>query len=61
MLLILLSCSKTEIINAPIPRDNDTVVVKSYKEYNIYKSDTTHIDTTRIPIGFSPSVEDWED
>lgn len=59
--IILSSCIKTEIINAPEPRGIDTVFVKPTKTY----IDTTFInisDSTdnRVLISFDPTVEDWE-
>lgn len=61
LVLLLVSCMKTEIINAPEPRGIDTVFVKPTKTY----IDTTFInipDSTdnRVPISFDPTVEDWE-
>ena len=60
--IILSSCIKTEIINAPELRSIDTVFVKPTKTY----IDTTFInipDSTdnRVPISFDPTVEDWEE
>lgn len=62
LLLLFISCIKTEIINAPEPRGIDTVFVKPTKTY----IDTTFInipDSTdnRVPISFNPTVEDWEE
>lgn len=54
-LLLLSSCMKTEIINAPETRV-DTTTYKPRKEL-IQQQE----DTTRYEIGFNPSVEDWED
>lgn len=62
MLLLLTSCVKTEIINAPEHRGIDTVFVKPTKTYidtiDINISDSVDI---RVPIGFNPSVEDWDE
>ena len=56
ILLILSSCCKTEILNAPQPMPIDTIVVLKAAE-----ADTTQRqDTVRVPIGWNPSVEDWE-
>lgn len=52
-LLLLSSCMKTEVVNAPIQQD--TMVYKPRRE-NI-----EIIDTTRIQIGFNPTVADWEE
>jgi hypothetical protein len=53
ILLLLSSCMKTEVVNAPIQKD--TLVYKPRKE-NI-----EYIDTTRVPITFTPTVQDWND
>lgn len=52
-LLLLSSCLKTEVVNAPIQKD--TLVYKPRKE-NI-----EYMDTTRVPITFTPTVQDWND
>lgn len=55
IIVLLSSCVRTEVINAPI-ESIDTMVVT--------RVDTTEVveeDTTRVEIGFNPSVEDWED
>ena len=52
-LLLLTSCLKTEVVNAPIQKD--TLVYKPRKE-NI-----EYMDTTRVPITFNPTVQDWND
>lgn len=53
ILLLLTSCLKTEVVNAPIQKD--TLVYKPRKE-NI-----EYMDTTRVPITFTPTVQDWND
>lgn len=53
LLLLLTSCLKTEVVNAPIQKD--TLVYKPRKE-NI-----EYMDTTRVPITFNPTVQDWND
>lgn len=51
--LLLSSCVRTEVINAPI-ESIDTMVVT--------RVDTIEVqDTTRIPISFNPSIEDWDE
>ena len=57
ILLLLSSCMKTEIINEQIPEE-DILPIKQRKELVI---DTVKVDTTRVPITFNPSVEDWEE
>lgn len=53
LILLLSSCLKTEVVNAPIQKD--TLVYKPRKE-NI-----EYMDTTRVPITFNPTVQDWND
>lgn len=53
ILLLLTSCLKTEVVNAPIQKD--TLVYKPRME-NI-----EYLDTTRVPITFNPTLEDWND
>lgn len=54
------SCMKTTIIGAPIEEKADTVMTKKpHKDFA--PKDTTQVDTTRYPIEFNPSVEDWEE
>jgi hypothetical protein len=53
ILFLLTSCLKTEVVNAPIQKD--TLVYKPRKE-NI-----EYMDTTRVPITFTPTVQDWND
>lgn len=63
LLLLLASCMKTEILNAPETRSIDTVFVKPTKQH-IEIIDTIQVDTTddqRIPIEFDPTVEDWDE
>lgn len=56
-LLILSACLKTEILNEyqaePVA---DTVMTKRPRPPQDPPRDTTE----RVPIGFNPSVEDWE-
>lgn len=54
-LLIPSCCLKTEIIGYDSVAI-DTIVVKSHKPF----PKPIEPDTTRVSIGFSPSVEDWE-
>ena len=53
-LLILTSCMSTEVLHAPITKSVDTSVYKA-------RPPKPQVDTTRVPIGFDPSVEDWEE
>lgn len=57
-IFLLAGCCKTEIINETMPMDIDTTATKVHKEF---PADTTdRADTARVPIGWNPSVEDWE-
>lgn len=51
------SCLKTEVLNAPA--EEEVVVEKRKKPEKPDKPEQT--DTTRVPITFNPSVEDWEE
>lgn len=57
VLLLLSSCMKTEIINEQIPEEY-ILPIKQRKELVI---DTVKVDTTRVPITFNPTVEDWNE
>lgn len=54
--LLLPSCIKTEVINAPIEKADTVLMRKPHKPV----SPPIESDTTRVQIGFNPSVEDWE-
>lgn len=58
LLLLLMGCCKTEILNAPklIIEQADTTkrVVRT-------EADTTRRDEPRVPMGFNPSVQDWDE
>lgn len=63
IILLAVSCMKTEILNAPEFRSIDTVFVKPTKQH-IEIIDTGQVDTTddqRVPIEFDPTVEDWDE
>ena len=63
IILLAVSCMKTEILNAPETRSIDTVFVKPTKQH-IEIIDTVQVDTTddqRVPIEFDPTVEDWDE
>ena len=51
LLLLLLGCSRSEVINEPPKKEVDTMFTRA------------RVDTTekRIPIGFGVTVEDWEE
>ena len=55
------SCLKTEVLNE-IPAEDEAVVEKKRKPLPEHQQpDTTQTDTTRVPIGWNPSVEDWNE
>jgi hypothetical protein len=57
LLLLLTSCISTEVIDfTPTLVDTTTYKQKAHKEIP-----TMVEDTTRVPIGFNPTVEDWEE
>lgn len=51
LLLLLLGCSRSEVINEPPKKEVDTMFTRA-------RNDTTE---KRIPIGFVVTVEDWEE
>lgn len=57
LLLLASGCAKTELLNVPEPKVVDTVVVKASRP----KPHRPQVDTTRVPIDFNPSVEDWDE
>lgn len=63
IMLLAVSCMKTEILNAPETRSIDTVYIKPEKKHKDIITDTTKVDTTdqRVPIEFDPTVEDWDE
>lgn len=68
-LLCFCSCLKTEVIQAPthkeivldtITKVKRPILPKDTTEHS--ERDSTHTeDTIRIPIGWNPSVEDWDE
>jgi hypothetical protein len=50
LLLLLLGCSRSEVINEPPREFVDTMFTRA-------RNDTTE---RRIPIGFGVTVEDWK-
>lgn len=57
LLLLLTSCMKTEILNAPIPITKQTDTTKKVRT----EADTTRTEDPRVPMGFNPTVEDWNE
>ena len=65
-LLLLTSCAKTEIVGMPeTPETWDTLPAKRPKPLSQAQpqpKDTTETpDTIRVPIGFNPTVADWDE
>ena len=56
ILLLLTGCVWTETEYEPTPP-----VEYRQKPHKDMPRDTSEVDTTRIPIAFNPSVEDWDD
>lgn len=54
------SCLKTEVIGMP-EEDEAVEAEKRKKPFPEQPVDSTQTDTTRIPIGFDVSVEEWEE
>ena len=58
-LMSLPSCVKTEVINAT--EEHEAVVEKRRKPEKPMPEKPEHNDTTRVPMGFNPSVQDWDE
>lgn len=56
-LMILPSCLKTEVLNAP--QSPSPPMEKRHKGFP--KDTTERQDTARVPIEFNPSVKDWDE
>lgn len=54
LILLLSSCVKTEIVNETLPSE-------PYNKPRREMIDTTKRDTTRVPITFNPTVQEWND
>lgn len=61
MFLCLSGCAKTELLNAPELKVVVKAESKPHKPQTSEEPDTTKVDTTRVSIGFNPSVEDWDE
>lgn len=57
LLLLLTSCMKTEVLNAPIEQADTVMMQKPHRPL----PPPIEEDTTRIQIGFNPTVEDWDE
>ena len=55
---MLNSCITTEIIGESLQVEVDSVKIKNFHK-PLPPRDIS--DTTRVPIGFNPSVEDWDE
>lgn len=55
LLLLLTSCMKTDIINEVEPQLDTVMMRKPHKPL----PPPIEEDTTRVQIGFNPTVEDW--
>ena len=43
-------------------QEGTTIITKKPHKLDMPSRDTTEVnDTTRVPIGFNPSVEDWKE
>lgn len=62
-LLLIFSCSTAEMLNAPESQNVDTLIniTKSHKDFIQFQRDTIKKDTTKIPIFFNPTVQDWNE
>lgn len=58
ILLVLTSCISTEVIGYE-PEQIDTVAIQRRKPHKPLPP-MPPADTTKQPIGWNPSVEDWE-
>lgn len=62
LLLLAAGCAKTEVLNMPEAPVIDTSAIKARpKPPKPPKPPKEEPDTARVPIGFNPSVEDWEE
>jgi hypothetical protein len=57
ILLLLSSCVKTDIINEVEPQLDTVVMQKQHRPL----PPPIDVDTTRVQMGFNPTVEDWEE
>ena len=57
LLLLLTSCIKTEVIHEVVPQLDTVLMRKPHRPL----PPPIEEDTTRVQIGFNPTVEDWEE
>lgn len=55
ILLLLVGCSLSEVIDAPTPKEVETYTPRKRA------ADTTKRDTARVPISFDVSVDNWDE
>ena len=58
ILIFFTSCITTEVLGESHLMETDSLVTKKYYRPLPPPID---VDTTRVPITFNPSVEDWEE
>ena len=63
LLLLLASCMKTDIINEVDPQLDTVMMQQPHRSLPpLPPRDTTSVDdTSRVGIGFNPTVEDWDE
>lgn len=61
LLVTIISCSKSTIIDIATPRNIDTSVYVPRMKKDTTRVDSSKVDTTRIPISFDVSVDNWGD
>lgn len=59
ILIFLTSCISTDILNQNLEVKPVEHRQKLHRDFD--SIDTLNVDTTRVPITFNPSVEDWEE
>lgn len=57
LIILLSSCVKAEIVNETLP----PVTYQKPRREMREMMDTVKRDTTRVPITFNPTLEDWND
>ena len=57
ILLILVGCSLSEVIDVPVQREREPETYTPRKR----AADSTQRDTARVPISFDVSVDNWGD
>lgn len=57
ILIFLTSCISTDMLNQNFEVKPVEYKQKPHRDFD--SIDTLNVDTTRVPITFNPSVEDW--